>query len=141
MRWAGVDPAAFSRITCYDNSTACKPHLDYYRENLQIAQVSPSRVLMVGNNTKEDLACLETGMDAYLVTDFLINPNEFDVATVKHGSLSDFADFAESLPACTSTVAAQGNPNRVPATVASSAPADASSCQSAYSAHDAEDHS
>ncbi len=97
-RWAGVDPAAFERITTYDNSFACKPDLRYYRQNLELAGVAPSDVLMVGNNTQEDLAILELGCDAYLVTDWLLDPVSFPIDTVKHGSLADFADFAERLP-------------------------------------------
>lgn len=100
LRWAGVDPGAFELITCYDNSTACKPHLHYYEENIQRAGVSAHDILMVGNNTEEDLTVMQLGMDAYLVTDYLINPNNFDVDTVKHGSLVEFASFAESLPEC-----------------------------------------
>lgn len=34
LTWAGVDPAAFARITTYENSTAVKPKPNYYAENL-----------------------------------------------------------------------------------------------------------
>ncbi|MDO4891469.1 MAG: HAD family hydrolase [Coriobacteriaceae bacterium] len=97
-KWAGVDPAVFERITTYDNSFACKPDLRYYRQNLALAGCEPSEVLMVGNNTQEDLAVMELGCDAYLVTDWLLDPVAFPIDTVKHGSLADFADFAEGLP-------------------------------------------
>lgn len=98
-RWAGVDPADFERITTYDNSFACKPDLRYYRHNLELLGCEPAEVLMVGNNTREDLAALELGCDGYLVTDWLLDPIGFPLDTVKHGSLSDFADYAEALPA------------------------------------------
>ena len=55
---------------------------------------------MVGNNTREDLAAMQLGLDGYLVTDWLLNPDGFDIETVKHGSLADFLKFAEALPAC-----------------------------------------
>ena len=55
---------------------------------------------MVGNNTEEDMVALQLGMDGYLVTDYLIDQIAFDIESVKHGSLEDFARFAESLPAC-----------------------------------------
>ena len=96
-RWAGVDPDAFERITTYDNSFACKPDLRYYRQNLAIAGCAPEEVLMVGNNTHEDLTAMKLGFDAYLVTDWLIDPVGFPIESVKHGSLADFADFAEQL--------------------------------------------
>lgn len=97
-RWAGVDPAAFARITTYDNSFAVKPDLRYYRQNLEIAGCAPEEVLMVGNNTREDLAAMELGCDGYLVTDQLIDPDGYPIDQVKHGSLADFAAFAEALP-------------------------------------------
>lgn len=102
MKWAGCDISLFDRVTTFENSTSVKPHLEYYRENIALADVEPGRILMVGNNTSDDLACLQCGMDAYLVTDYLINQNEFDITTVRHGSLSDFAEWVEDLPPCTS---------------------------------------
>lgn len=100
--WAGLDHRVFSRITSFENSTSVKPKLSYYRENLRACNLAPDEVLMVGNNTKEDLACLELGMDAYLVTDFLIHKNEFDLDSVKKGSLKEFELWADSLEACES---------------------------------------
>lgn len=98
--WAGVDWEVFERITHFDNSTSVKPKLAYYEENLLALELKPSEVLMVGNNTKEDLACLELGMDAYLITDHLINPNDFDIETVKHGSFAEFYTWVQSLAPC-----------------------------------------
>lgn len=103
LQWANVPKEPFCRVTTFDNSTAVKPHLAYYKENLALADVPPERILMVGNNTDDDMAALQVGMDAYLVTDYLINQNEFDITTVKHGSLEDFANWAQALPACSST--------------------------------------
>ena len=74
-------------------------YLSNYRQNLQIAGCAGNEVLMVGNNTHEDLAAMELGCDAYLVTDWLLDPVHFPIDTVKHGRLADFADWAETLPA------------------------------------------
>ncbi len=100
LTWAGVDPKAFSRITTFNNSTAVKPKLNYYAENLAAAGLAGADVLMVGNNTKEDMAACKLGCDGYLVTDHLIDPEGFDIASVRSGSLEDFAAWAESLPTC-----------------------------------------
>ena len=105
MKWAACDIGLFSRVTTFDNSTAVKPSLVYYWENLALAGVPAERILMVGNNTEDDMAARLVGMDVYLVTDYLINPNDFDVNSVKHGSLEEFAAWAEGLPECTSTTA------------------------------------
>lgn len=98
--WAGVDAAIFERITTFENSTSVKPKLTYFKENLQAAGLKPEEVLMVGNNTLEDLACMELGMDAFLITDHLINPNEFDIEQVRHGSFDEFYAWIEKLPLC-----------------------------------------
>ena len=100
LMWAGIDPGAFQRITTYDNSTAAKPQLAFYKENLSAARAQGSEILMVGNNTEEDLVCLQVDMDAYLVTDFILDPINFDCSTVKHGSMADFASWVDTLPAC-----------------------------------------
>ena len=100
LSWAGIDADAFARITNYENSTSVKPKLDYYAENLRAAGLKSEDVLMVGNNTHEDLACLDLGMDAYLVTDHLLDPVKFDLSRVKHSSMAEFAAWAEALSAC-----------------------------------------
>lgn len=102
LLWAGCSPESFERITTFDNSTSTKPNLAYYRENIEAIGLSPQELLMVGNNTREDLVALELGLDGYLVTDWLLNPNDFDIESVKHGSIADFLAFAQALPACES---------------------------------------
>lgn len=98
LEWAGCDPSDFERITTYDNSCSTKPHLSYYQENIEAIGLAPEEILMVGNNTKEDLAAMELGLDGYLITDWLLNPDGFDIETVKHGSMADFLQFIQALP-------------------------------------------
>lgn len=100
LSWAGVDPRDFSRLTSYENSTSVKPKRAYCAENMAACGLKGSEVLMVGNNTVEDLSFLKLGADAFLVTDHLLDPVGYDLATVKHGSMADFADWVESLPVC-----------------------------------------
>lgn len=100
LGWAQVPAEAFERITTYDNSTSTKPRLAYYRENIEAVGLNPEEVLMVGNNTREDLAALELGLDGYLVTDWLLDPEGYDIDSVKHGSLDDFLQFVQDLPEC-----------------------------------------
>lgn len=99
LRWAGIDdPNVFDRITTYDNSHAAKPHHAYYQENIDLAEGDAAHILMVGNNTREDLACCDLGADGYLVTDWLLDPIDFDYSAMKHGSLEDLLAFVETLP-------------------------------------------
>lgn len=98
LEWAGIHPDDFKRISTYDNSFASKPDLAFYRQNIEIAGCDASEVLMVGNNTKDDLAILELGADAFLVTDFLLDPDHYDIDSVKHGTMEEFADFVDEMP-------------------------------------------
>ncbi len=104
LRWAGVDHVVFERITSYENSKSVKPRQTYYAENLAAAHVAGSDVLMVGNNTMEDLAFLDLGADAFLVTDCLLNPIDMDLDEVRHGTMEDFARWVEALPDCADPV-------------------------------------
>lgn len=108
VQWAGCDPQAFERITTYDNSTSTKPHLEYYRENVEAIGLKPEEILMVGNNTREDLSAMQLGLDGYLVTDWLLNPDGFDIDSVKHGSMADFLKFVEGLPKCENAADGEG---------------------------------
>ena len=98
--WADINPQVFERITNFENSRSVKPKLAYFEESLKAGELLPEEVLMVGNNTREDLACLKLGMDAYVITDHLINPNDFDLNEVKHGTFEQFATWAQDLPLC-----------------------------------------
>ena len=103
LEWAGVDPGRFSRLTNFANSTSVKPKPSYYAENLAAAGLRGADVLMVGNNTVEDLGIRSLGADAFLVTDHLLDPTDgFDLGGAKHGTIEEFAAWAEALPACTS---------------------------------------
>ncbi|MGI6590642.1 MAG: HAD family hydrolase [Eggerthellaceae bacterium] len=100
LQWAHVDPKRFVRKTTYDNSFALKPSLSYYRQNIDLAGCKSSEVLMVGNNTREDLSIMQLGADAFLVTDYLLNPIDRPLDNLRHGSLEDFAVWADRLPEC-----------------------------------------
>lgn len=124
LRWAGADPAAFARITNYENSKAIKPKPAYFAENLAAMGLRGEDVLMVGNNTLEDMAFLDLGADGFLVTDWLIDPVGLDLSTVRHGSMADLARWVEALPACAD-----------PATGIATGPVDAAATQEALVAN------
>lgn len=102
LSWAGVDPKAFERITTYTNSRSTKPHHAYFAENLEALGIQGEDVLMVGNNTVEDLRFMDLGADAFLVTDCLLDPIDYDLSTVKHGSMEDLERWVATLPPCAS---------------------------------------
>ena len=43
---------------------------------------------------------MELGLDAFLITDWLLDPIAYDKTQVKHGSMEDFLAWVGTLPAC-----------------------------------------
>ena len=103
LRWAGIDPALFGRITDYENSRAAKPSLAYYSENLEALGFEDSvqgDVLMVGNDTRDDLGAEHVGYDVYLVTDWLLDPFDVGLDGITHGTSQEFLDWVKTFPPC-----------------------------------------
>ncbi len=90
LRWAGLEPEDFSRITVYDNSKFSKPKAGYYREICEQCGISPENSIMVGNDVDEDMCAADQGFDVFLVTDCLINRDKKDISDIKSGTLEDF---------------------------------------------------
>lgn len=97
MRWAGLLPEDFELYTTYENSTYCKPNLDYYVEILGKLGVSAEECLMVGNDVSEDMVTESLGMKVFLLTADLINTEEKDISVYPQGDLDDLMKYIEEL--------------------------------------------
>lgn len=97
LKWAGVDPAVFERITSYENSSYAKPNPEYYRELLRSLGAAPEECVMVGNDVKEDMAAETLGVRCFLLTDCLINPDHADVSRWEHGGFPLLQNFLRNL--------------------------------------------
>ena len=86
IRWAGLEPSEFDLYTTYENTSYCKPNLDYYRDILKRFNCRPEECLMVGNDVGEDMVVEALGMQAFLLTDCLINTQKKDITAYLHGS-------------------------------------------------------
>lgn len=95
MKWAALTEADFELITTYEEFSYAKPNLGYYEEIMSSLNLNPKQCLMVGNDVEEDMVALTMGMEAYLVTDCLLNPKNQDLSSLQSGSLNDFARFAQ----------------------------------------------
>lgn len=98
MQWAGLEPEDFEWITTYDNSSYCKPNLNYYREILRKIGKDPEECIMVGNDVKEDMCAAELGMDTFLLKDCLINTDGLDITGLRQGNFHDLLAFIKKLP-------------------------------------------
>lgn len=98
IQWAGLKPEDFGWITTYENSSYCKPNLEYYNEVLKFIGKRPEECLMVGNNMEEDMIVSELGIDTYLLKDCLINRKNEDISTFRQGSFKEFYEYVMELP-------------------------------------------
>lgn len=96
IRWAGMEPEMFDRVTTYENSCYSKPDRRYYEELLEKLGTVPKRCLMVGNDTAEDMCAAELGMQVYLVTDHLVDREGRGAEEFPHGSLHEFYELVKS---------------------------------------------
>jgi FMN phosphatase YigB (HAD superfamily) len=98
IRWAGFTPEDFSYISSYEHNHFCKPQPHFYREVLQETGKRPEQCLMVGNDAQEDLVAAETGIQTYLITDYLIDRSNGAFNANYQGTYRDFLLFARQLP-------------------------------------------
>jgi FMN phosphatase YigB (HAD superfamily) len=67
IRWAGIDPAVFRRITLAKEMSASKPWLNYYNEVLSQEKLKAEECLLIGNDMKKDLPATQVGIRVYIV--------------------------------------------------------------------------
>ena len=94
--WAGLDLEDFELVTTYENSSFCKPNLDYYREILRTIGETPENCLMVGNDVQEDMIAKQLGMQVFLLTACMIDRNHEDISVYPQGGFPELLEFARN---------------------------------------------
>ena len=97
IRWAGLDPNDFEMFTTYETSKYSKPNLNYYKEVLSELELEPEECLMVGNDVADDMVVTKLGMDAFLLTDCLINTKNQDISIYPQGGFDELMSYIENL--------------------------------------------
>lgn len=98
LGWAGLQPSDFEHITTYENSSYCKPNLEYYKEILQLCGKQPSECIMVGNDVNEDMCAAKLGMEIFLLKDCLICPEGLDISKIAQGGFEELLALIRELP-------------------------------------------
>ena len=98
LGWVGLETGDFLQVTHYANSSFCKPEAGYYLELLRKIAREPGQCLMVGNNPVEDMRASALGMEVFLVTDYLENETNVDIAAFRNGTLAELEEFLTALP-------------------------------------------
>lgn len=96
-RWAGVDPELFDYVTSYENCRFCKPNPQYYLDIVNELGIETGECLMIGNDVDEDMCVTNLGMDAFLVTSWMLNRHGKDASKYRKGDLSDAAEYIKSI--------------------------------------------
>ena len=63
----------FIHITSYENSSFCKPNLEYYEEILEVIGKRPEQCIMIGNDVSDDMVSSKLGMETFLITNHIVN--------------------------------------------------------------------
>ena len=90
-------PEDFDYYTVYDNSTYCKPNLNYYLEILEKTGLKAEECLMVGNDVSEDMITETLGMKVFLLTNCLINKGNEDISKYPHGGFQELKEYLKNL--------------------------------------------
>ena len=93
ISWAGLNANDFEFITTYENSSFCKPNLEYYKSIVEKFNIDPSTCLMVGNDVDEDMVAENIGMKVFLLTDCIINKNNSNIFKYPHGNFDDLLNY------------------------------------------------
>ena len=86
VRWAGIDPDIFEYITSFEELHYTKPYTEYFNEVVQKFNLDPTQILMLGNDTYDDVNCEKLGIDCYIITDSLINRSGEPIKTKYHST-------------------------------------------------------
>ena len=71
--------------TYYENSSFCKPNIEYYKQVLSVFGLKPEECIMVGNDATEDGVAQKLGIKVFILTDCLINEKNIDINSFSNG--------------------------------------------------------
>lgn len=97
IKWAGLEPEDFSVITTYENSSFCKPNIQYYNEVLKKIGKEPDECIMIGNDITDDMCVGEIGMHTFLLNDCLINSEDKNIQKFNQGNFDELYKFIQNL--------------------------------------------
>lgn len=98
MGWAGLDVEDFDFVTVFDDYSYCKPSPGYFLQAAAAAGSTPAECIMVGNDTLDDLEADRTGMRVLLITDYMKDRGNRDLAGVSVCAYEELLRLCSALP-------------------------------------------
>ena len=93
VAWAGLSGYPFVEKTSYEVVHSCKPQADYFAETASLAGLSPADCLMIGNDRRDDLLAVRTGMETYLLEEFVVDKGLETEKPTYHGKAEELIAF------------------------------------------------
>ncbi len=93
VKWAGIDPDMFEYYSTYENCHFTKPNPKLYLELANNFNLKPEEILMVGNDTEDDMSARDAGMQVFLLPQYLLNPKNKDISQYPNGSYQDLIKY------------------------------------------------
>lgn len=90
---AGLSDFDFHLVTSYENCRRCKPNPDYFTDILIQLNLQAEACLMVGNDSRHDLAARAIGIPTFLVDTWLIDRCRGEFTTELRGDHLALLDF------------------------------------------------
>jgi len=90
---AGLAEFNFQLVTSFENCSRCKPNPEYFRAIMTRLNLSAEACLMVGNDTKHDLAARKLGIPTFLVDTWLIDRCQGEFKSDLRGDHSALLEF------------------------------------------------
>lgn len=98
VSWAGLDLSDFEVLTSFEQNKFSKPNKFFYKEIADIMKKRPSEILMVGNDTRDDMVASEIGMNTYFLTDQGKSHDNVSNKIDYSGNSENFYEFVKNLP-------------------------------------------
>lgn len=67
LELAGIPAETFEFITHAENMSACKPHVQYYQELLELRGLTASECIMIGNDEYKDGPAAAVGVEVFIL--------------------------------------------------------------------------
>ena len=95
ISWAGLSKDDFEYISTYENSSYCKPRLEYYLDFANKNNIDLANSIMIGNDVDDDFMYLPEYVEKILVTNHLINKNNKDLTEYHCMSIEELYEYTK----------------------------------------------
>jgi FMN phosphatase YigB (HAD superfamily) len=68
LKWGEIEPRCFEHLTTSEVMHSIKPQVSYYQEVLEMFNLKPTDVIMIGDSVKKDGPATNCGINTFIIT-------------------------------------------------------------------------